>query len=142
MACGSLLAGLTMNIADCTAEHSLGQAIGAMFGAPHGLTIGVVLVQTLERERRHVPAVLERVADALGVPGDGSADGSRAVRGVRALLGELRFPVLRSLGVDETHVDALAGLALQDPFHALAPEPWTLDELRGALHAALAEEPR
>ena len=73
MACGSLMAGLTMNIADCTAEHSLGQAIGGMFHAPHGLTIGVVLVQTLERERRVVPEQLERVADALGVPADGTA---------------------------------------------------------------------
>ena len=29
MACGSLMAGLSMNISDCTAEHSLAQAIGA-----------------------------------------------------------------------------------------------------------------
>jgi choline dehydrogenase len=142
MACGSLMAGLTMNIADCTAEHSLGQAIGGMFHAPHGLTIGVVLVQTLERERRVVPEQLERVADALGVPADGTADGSRAVRGVRNLLEELRFPVLRSIGVDESHVDALTDLAVNDPFLALSPKPWTAAEVRGAFVAALAEEPR
>ncbi len=142
MACGSLLAGLTMNIADCTAEHSLGQAIGGMFHVPHGLTIGVVLAQALERERRLVPGQLERVADALGVPDDGSGDGSRAVRAVRDLLAELRFPVLRSLGVDETHVDALADLALQDPFHTVSPEPWTREEMRAAFLAALAEEER
>ena len=142
MACGSLMAGLTMNIADCTAEHSLGQAIGGMFHAPHGLTIGVVLVQTLERERRIVPDQLERVADALGVPADGTADGSRAVRGVRDLLQRLRFPVLRSIGVDESHVDVLTDLALGDPFLALSPEPWTRAEVRGAFVAALAEEPR
>jgi choline dehydrogenase len=142
MACGSLMAGLTMNIADCTAEHSLGQAIGGMFHAPHGLTIGVVLVQTLERERRVVPEQLERVADALGVPADGTADGSRAVRGVRNLLDDLRFPVLRSIGVDESHVDALTDLAMDDPFLALSPKPWTAAEVRGAFVAALAEEPR
>ncbi len=34
MACGSLMAGLTMNISDCTAEHSLAQSIGALFKAP------------------------------------------------------------------------------------------------------------
>jgi alcohol dehydrogenase len=142
MACGSLLAGLTMNIADCTAEHSLGQAIGGMFHAPHGLTIGVVLVPTLERERRLVPDQLERVADALGVAEDGTGDGSRAIRGVRDLLAQLRFPVLRSLGVDESHVDALTELALQDPFHTVAPEPWTAQEMRAAFVAALAEAPR
>ncbi len=142
MACGSLMAGLTMNIADCTAEHSLGQAIGGMFHAPHGLTIGVVLVQTLERERRVVPEQLERVADALGVAADGTADGSRAVRGVRDLLEGMRFPVLRSIGVDESHVDALTDLAVGDPFLTLSPEPWTTEEVRGAFLAALAEEPR
>ena len=142
MACGSLMAGLTMNIADCTAEHSLGQAIGGMFHAPHGLTIGVVLVQTLERERRVVPEQLERVADALGVPADGTADGSRAVRGVRDLLEGMRFPVLRSIGVDESHVDALTDLAVGDPFLTLSPEPWTTEEVRGAFLAALAEEPQ
>jgi choline dehydrogenase len=142
MACGSLLAGLTMNISDCTAEHSLGQAIGGMFHAPHGLTIGVVLVQALERERRLVPGQLERIADALGVADDGTADGSRAVLGVRELLAELRFPVLRSIGVDETHVETLTELALADPFHTRSSEPWTATEIRGAFVAALAEAER
>lgn len=139
MACASLLAGLAMNIADCTAEHSLGQAIGALFHAPHGLTVGVVLAETLERERRHVPEQLERVADALGVPEDGSGDGSRAVAGVRALLDELEFPLLSSIGVREEHLDALTELALKDYFHTQSPEPWTADDARGVLAAALAE---
>ncbi len=86
-----------MNISDCAAEHSLAQAIGSRTGAPHGLTVGLVLVETLEREREIVPEQLERVADALGAPADGSADGGRAVRAVRDLLGELDFPVLSSL---------------------------------------------
>ena len=30
MSCGSMMAGLAMNISDCTAEHSLGQAIGGV----------------------------------------------------------------------------------------------------------------
>jgi alcohol dehydrogenase len=142
MACGSLMAGLSMNISDCTAEHSLGQAIGAVFHAPHGLTIGVVLAPTLERERRHVPAVLERVADSLDYPDDGSNDGSRAVKAVDALLNELDFPVLSSLGVDESHLDTLADIALEDFFHTQSPVPWSRDELRGAFAAALHERQR
>jgi alcohol dehydrogenase len=39
MSAGSMMAGLTMNISDCTAEHSLGQAIGGLKHVPHGLTI-------------------------------------------------------------------------------------------------------
>jgi choline dehydrogenase len=142
MACASLLAGLAMNISDCTAEHSLGQAIGGLFHAPHGLTVGVVLAETLERERRHVPEQLERVADALGVPDDGSGDGSRAVTGVRALLAELEFPVLHSLGVREEHLDELTDLALKDYFHTQSPVPWTADEMRGAFEVALAQRDR
>jgi choline dehydrogenase len=142
MACGSLMAGLSMNISDCTAEHSLGQAIGGLFHVPHGLTIGVVLGPTLERERQHVPDVLERVADALDYPDDGSGDGSRAVKAVDALLTELDFPVLSSIGVDETHLDTLADMALEDFFHTQSPVPWSRDELRGALEAALHQQER
>ena len=142
MACASLMAGLSMNISDCTAEHSLGQAIGAVFHVPHGLTIGVVLGPTLERERRHVPAVLERVADALEYPEDGSNDGSRAVKAVNALLDKLDFPVLSSIGVKESDLDALADIALEDFFHTQSPVPWSRDELRGAFEAALHEQER
>jgi choline dehydrogenase len=142
MACASLLAGLAMNISDCTAEHALAQAIGALFRVPHGLTVGLVLAETLERERCHVPERLERVADALGVPDDGSRDGSRAVRAVRNLLDELEFPVLRSIGVDAGHLDALTELALEDSFLLQSPEPWTADEVRGAFAAALAHPER
>ncbi len=60
MMCAATMAGLAMNISDCTAEHSLGQAIGGITGAPHGLTVGLVLAETLDRERHHVPELLER----------------------------------------------------------------------------------
>ena len=139
MACASLMAGLAMNVSDCTAEHSLAQAIGGLFHVPHGLTVGLVLAETLERERRHVPELLERVADALGVPDDGSADGSRAVAAVRAILAELDFPLLRSVGVAEADLDALTELALEDFFHTQSPEPWTAEEVRAAFEAALAD---
>lgn len=142
VACGSLMAGLTMNISDCTAEHSLAQAIASVVPAPHGLTIGLVLVQTLERERRYVPEQLERVADALGVAPDGSADGSRAVRGVRELLTELDFPVLSSLGITRGQLDELTDLALRDFFITQSPVPWTAAEVRAAFASALADSPR
>ena len=51
LACGSLTAGLAMNLSDCAADHALGQAIGSMLHLPHGLTIGLVLAETLDRSR-------------------------------------------------------------------------------------------
>ena len=138
MSCGSMMAGLTMNISDCTAEHSLGQAIGGIRHVPHGLTIGLVLAETLEREAAVVPERLERVADAMGEPDDGSADGSRAVRAVRRILSQLDFPVLSSLDLHESDLDQLADLALADFFITMSPRPWTKAEVLEAFGKALA----
>lgn len=136
MACASLLAGLTMNLSDCTAEHSMGQAIASVREAPHGATVGVVLAETLEREQLVVPELLDRVADALGAPQESTGDG-RAVEAVRGLLAELDFPVLSDLGVTENDVDRLADLAMGDPYVTLAPRPWTRDEVCAAYRRAL-----
>ena len=138
MACGSLMAGLTMNISDCSAEHSLGQAIGGEFHVPHGLTIGLVLAETLERERHVVPEQLERVADALGAPADGTSDGSRAVAAIRTILAQLDFPVLSSIGVTDEHIDRLTELAMADYFITQSPKPWSAAETREAFESALA----
>jgi alcohol dehydrogenase len=138
MSCGSMMAGLTMNVSDCSAEHSLGQAIGGLTHVPHGLTIGLVLAETLERERAFVAPQLERVADAMGAPHDGSSDGSRAVHAVRQLLKDLEFPVLRDIGITESDLDTLTELALADYFITMAPAPWTAVDVRGCFASALA----
>jgi choline dehydrogenase len=138
MSCGSMMAGLAMNISDCAAEHSLGQAIGGLTGAPHGLTIGLVLVETLERERHWVPEQLERAADAWGLPDDGSHDGTRLVAAVRSLLVELQFPVLSELGLTDSDLDRLTDLALADYFITMAPQPWDRAEVHAAFASALS----
>ena len=142
MAAGSMMAGLTMNISDCTAEHSLGQAIGGLKHVPHGLTIGLVLVETLTREAGVVPAKMERIADAMGVPQDGSNDGSRAVNAVRSILAQLNFPVLSSLGFVEADIEELADIALADYFITQAPAPWSKAEVVDAFMSALRLEER
>ena len=142
MASGSMMAGLTMNISDCTAEHSLGQAIGGLKHVPHGLTIGLVLVETLTREATIVPEKMERVADAMGVPQDGTKDGSRCVNAVRKILAELQFPVLSSLGFGEGDIDELADIALKDFFITQAPKPWSKQEVVDAFMSALKLESR
>lgn len=129
------MAGLTMNISDRTAEHFLGQAIGGIRHLPHGLTIGLVRAETLERH--HVPATLERVVDAMGEAPDESADGSRAVRAVRRLLASLDFPVLTSIGIGAGDLDQLADSALADFFITVSPVPWTKEELLAAFSSAL-----
>lgn len=138
MSCGSMMAGLAMNISDCTAEHSLGQAIGGLTGAPHGLTIGLVLAETLERESQFVPAQLERAADAWGLPDNGHRDGSRLVAAIRQLLTDLTFPVLADLGVTANDIDRLSEMSLADYFISMSPEPWRSEEVKQLFTAALA----
>jgi alcohol dehydrogenase len=140
LACGSLTGGLSMNLSDCAADHALGQAIGSLLHLPHGLTVGIVLAETLERSRVDCAPRLERVAHALGEPDDGSGDGSRAVRAVRRLLAAVDFPTATAAGVREEHVDRLTELTLTEQafFFDYDCHDWTRDEVAGAFREALA----
>jgi alcohol dehydrogenase len=142
MMCASMMAGLCMNISDCGSEHSIAQAIGGRYHIPHGLTIGLVLAETMEHDRHAVPELFERIADALGAPDDGSGDGSRAVRAIERLLAELDFPTLSSVGVTETDLDGLADSALEDYFITVAPAPWSKADVLECYRTALAVEAR
>jgi len=96
----------------------------------------------MEHDRRAVPELFERIADALGAPDDGTGDGSRAVAAVRRLLAETGFPTLGSIGVTEADLDELADAALADYFISVAPEPWTKQDVIAAYRAALTLESR
>jgi len=139
---GSLLAGLSMNLSDCGADHALGHAIGGRLGLPHGLSVGLVLAETLDVDRGACAERLERVADALSEPRDGSADGSRAVRAVRRLLAEIGFPTCAEAGVAATDVDALVELARDDYCLTVSPHIWTPADIRRAYADALALDAR
>lgn len=140
LACASLTAGLAMNLSDCAADHALGQALGSLKHLPHGLTVGLVLAECLDVVRVDCADRLERVADALGEPADGSADGSRAVRAVRRLLAAISFPTLGEVGVADSDIAELTELALTEQafFFTVDCHAWTRDEVAGAYRAALA----
>jgi choline dehydrogenase len=144
LSCASLTAGLAMNLSDCAADHALGQALGSVKHLPHGLTIGLVLAETLELTRADCAARLERVADALGEPDDGTADGSRAVRAVRRIVGAAGFPTLRDIGVTEEDLPALVESATHEQSYNLDVDchDWTAAEVEQAFRAALALESR
>jgi choline dehydrogenase len=144
LACASLTAGLAMNLSDCAADHALGQALGSVAHLPHGLTIGLVLAETLEVTRANCADRLERVADALGEPDDGSADGSRAVGAVRRIVTAARFPTLRDVGVTEVDLPALVESATGEQSYNLEVDchDWTPAEVEQAFRAALALESR
>jgi alcohol dehydrogenase len=144
MACASLTAGLAMNLSDCAADHALAQALGSVAHLPHGLTVGLVVAETLELSRGDCAERLERVADALGEPADGTADGSRAVRAVRRLLGDLGFPTLAETGVTEDALPALVASATGEQSYNLEIDchAWGPEEVEQAFRVALALDAR
>lgn len=144
LACASLTAGLAMNLSDCAADHALGQAIGSVKHLPHGLTVGLVLAETLDVSRVDCADRLERVADALGEPADESGDGSRAVRAVRGVLADVGFPTLREAGVADEDVPALVEAAVREQsfFLEIDCHDWTPAEVELAFRSALALETR
>ncbi|MGH2871139.1 MAG: alcohol dehydrogenase, partial [Solirubrobacteraceae bacterium] len=79
----------------------------------------------------------ERIADALGAPPDANADGSRAVRAVRELLGRIGCPPLRTLGVTEADLEPLTELALAG-WIPIEPGPWDREDIAAAYSRALA----
>ena len=144
LACASLTAGLAMNLSDCGADHALAQALGSVKHLPHGLTVGLVLAESLERTRADCADRLERVADALGEPADETVDGSRAVRAVGRILAATAFPTLREIGVTEDDIPALVECATGEQSYNLEIDchDWTLDDVEQTFRAALALETR
>ena len=142
MSLGSLLAGLSMNLSDCGADHALGHAIGSTFDLPHGLTVGLVLAETLDVNRPACAGRLERVADALGGPDDDTGDGSRAITAVERLLAAISFPTLSQAGVTDEDVGGLVELALADYCITVNPRTWNAEDVRSAYAAALALDGR
>jgi alcohol dehydrogenase len=144
LAAASLTAGLAMNLSDCAADHALGQALGSVKHLPHGLTVGLVVAETLDLTRGDCADRLERVADALGEPADGTGDGSRAVRAVRRVLAEAAFPTLRDAGVTEDDLPALVESATGEQSYNLDVDchDWTAAEVERAFRAALSLDAR
>ena len=141
MLLGSMMAGVAMNISEAGTEHSLGEPLGSVYRLPHGLTIGLVLAETMDVDRRAVPARFERIADALGEPEDGSGDGSRAVRGVGRILAEVGFPTMRQSGVLEADIPRLADLC-EEAWIPVEPAPWSRADIEGVYAAGLRIEAR
>ena len=133
-----------MNLSDCAADHALGPALGSVKHLPHGLTIGLVVAETMDLSRAACADRLERVADALGEPADGTGDGSRAVRAVRRVLAAAGIPTLRDVGVTDDDLPALVESAMGEQSYNLDVDchDWTAAEVEEAFRTALALQAR
>ncbi len=137
LSCAALLAGLAMNVSEAGTEHSLAHPLGSLHHLPHGLTVGLMLAESMDHDRRYEPQRFERIADAMKAADDGTTDGSRAVAAVRALLALVSCPTLGDCGVRQEHVPALVESALTG-WIPVEPGPWTSDDIVHAYTTALA----
>jgi len=98
------------------------------------------VAETLELSRADCADRLERVADALGEPDDGSGDGSRAVRAVRRLLADVGFPTLAASGISEDLLPSLVASATGEQSYNLEIDchVWGASEVEQAYRDALA----
>jgi alcohol dehydrogenase class IV len=105
----SMIAGIGFPNSGLGAVHGLALPLGGQFGIPHGVANAIVLPYVM---RFNVPSCRSRVRDisvALGAPRK-SADG--AIEQVFAFRQQMKLPTLKSFGVREEHVEALARDAL------------------------------
>ena len=141
MSCAALLAGLAMNVSEAGTEHSLAHAVGSLMKLPHGLTVGVMLLESMQHDRQYVPHKFERVADAMGAPQDGSNDGTRALRAVENFLATVNCPTLTELNVTTDLISELATLA-RAGWIPVEPGPWTDEDIAAAFARAVERPTR
>jgi len=134
MMLGSLYAGLAINSALVGATHALAHALGALLDLPHGVCNGILLphicaVNYASRKQRY-----DRLASILG----GGADGKRLPQLLRRLGDRAGLPRgLAALGVQKSHIPALAERALADMTMSTNPRPLSASEVSAIYERAL-----
>ena len=118
------------------AIHSLSHPVGAVYGTHHGTTNAVVMPMVLDFNRPAIEDRINRAADYLGIRG--GFDGFRAR--VLELRAELGIPGnLAAMGVEESRLDELTEMALEDPSCGGNPVPMTRENTRALFQAAMVD---
>ena len=144
MSWASLLGGLALANAGLGAVHGFAAPLGGMFPIPHGAACAAVLPHAVEiniralREREPESRALgryEEVARILtGRPQATAADGARWLG---MLCRRLEVPALRTYGVTETDIPALAEKAARASSMQANPIKLTREELEETVSRAL-----
>jgi 4-hydroxybutyrate dehydrogenase len=126
---------------DLGATHSLAHPLSALHGLHHGTANAICLRQVMDFNAKRKPGLYRRVGLACGLDlfklNDRGADAVTIdfIQGFVAGIGLDQG--LRSYGIDESHLDALAEQAYQDPCHKTNPVPVTKKDLKGLYLASL-----
>lgn len=116
------------------AIHALSHPVGAVFNTHHGTTNAVVMPAVLAFNRPAVEGKLAQAAAYLGIPGGFEGFFAR----VAELNATFAMPAgLGAMGVDETRIDELTAMALEDPSVGGNPVPMTAETTRALFMAAM-----
>lgn len=141
MLLASHIAGVGFSHSGLGLVHGIGHALGAQFNMAHGNALCIVLEQVMEYNRSVREERIADLAFPLGV-GDTAAsmgvNAEAAVTRIRGLVASVGLQaVLSDYGVDESHLDAVATTALDDPVTLNNPQKPTLDEVVSILRKVL-----
>lgn len=114
--------------------HSLAHPMSALLDTHHGLANAVNLPYGLAFNASCAAEKFERMAQVLPIA---QKDAAGVIEWVRNLNQQIGIPAkLREVGVQETHLETLAQLALEDFAHPNNPQPVSLDDFRKLYAAA------
>ena len=100
MAQGSLTAGIAVGLTDVAGAHCLAEAIGGLYGHPHGYCCAASMPPIMEYNLPVSAGKYARLAHAFGITADGAGDeelARLAIEFVRQLNHDLAVPPMRQL---------------------------------------------
>jgi alcohol dehydrogenase class IV len=144
MSLASLFGGLALANAGLGVIHGLASPLGGSWNAPHGALCAALLphgmaanVAALRARAPQHPALERYAGVAHLLTGRNDATADEGIEWVRTLCAELDVPPLRSWGITEEDLPAVAAKAARASSMQANPLPLTSDEILAVLTAAL-----
>jgi alcohol dehydrogenase class IV len=126
---------------DLGATHSLAHPLSALCGMHHGTANAICLPHVMEFNAARKPGLYARVGITCGLDimkATPEAADRKTIDFIKKFIADLGLGNgLRSYGVKETNIDALATQAFADSCHVTNPVPVNQDDLRKLYEAAL-----
>jgi alcohol dehydrogenase len=142
MAQGSLTAGLAVGLTDVSGAHALAEAMGGLYGHPHGYCCAVAMPAIMEYNLLVSADKYARLAVALGADHPGFTQtqlAQAAIAAIRDLNADLRVPPMRDL-IKPEDLDVLAAKAEANTSTPSNPRAATAADYRAMFARELASE--
>ena len=121
---GALQGGIAFSNSSVTLVHGMSRPIGAHFHVPHGLSNAALLPVVMAFSVLGNPRRFGEIARVMGEDVSGLNDleaGEKAVQAVKRLVGDLRIPSLRDLGVKRERLEKVASQMAKDAIASGSP---------------------